>query len=308
MPFDLNRQPESGNGAGPAACVTSSVDAPAAPPRQLPADPTVGKSLASWVRARRYTGSGHEVRLLCFPYAGASAQIFRHWRQWLAPRVELIPIELPGRGFQVGQSVVERMEELIDALANAIDPLLDLPLALFGHDIGALVAFELSRRLQATSRPPPMHLFVSAQRAPQLVAAVPRIHHLPSAQFIAAVRALSGAPATDLVDEELGDLLLPALRGDLKLSEDYDYRPGPLLDSPITVFAGVEDQSIGRHELEPWRLLTRKRCVLRWVAGSHCFIHEHQRLLAANVLRSLEMHPAPDTLKDALVTSAFTTL
>ena len=258
--------------------------------------------------ARSSTDRGPEVRLLCFPYAGASAQIFRDWRRWLAPRVELILIELPGRGFLVRQSAVERMEELVDALAATVDPLFDMPLALFGHGVGALVAFELSRKLEATGWPPLKHLFVSAQRAPQLLASVPGIHHLPTAQFLGAVRALRGPSAVDLVDEEFGDLFLPALRGDFKLSGDYEYKPGPRLGSPITVFSGAEDQGVARQELEPWRLLTRAACVVRWLPGNHLFVHECQRLLAANVLRSLEMHPVPDPGLPTCATSGFTTL
>jgi surfactin synthase thioesterase subunit len=234
------------------------------------------------------------VRLLCFPYAGASAQIFRHWCQWLLPRIELIPMELPGRGFLVRQPPVERIDDLVDALVTAVDSLLDRPVALFGHGTGGLIAYELCRRLEATGRPLPKHFFVSAQRAPQLLLEGPRLHPLPRDQFIAAVRALRGTTAADLSGEETAEFLLPALRGDFKMMEDYQYRPSPPLDIPITIFGGIADQSVTPRELESWSLLTRRHCSLRWLPGSHFFVHEHQRLLAANLLRALEATGAPD--------------
>src|ERR1700739_2017745 len=133
----------------------------------------------NWDRAKTYR-SAAAVRLLCFPYAGASARMFRHWRQWVAPHLELFPIELPGRGFLVGQPPIERMENLVGALREAIGSLLDRPFALFGHGVGALIAFELCRGLETAGLPRPQHLFVSAQRAPQLPLERPRIHHLPA--------------------------------------------------------------------------------------------------------------------------------
>jgi medium-chain acyl-[acyl-carrier-protein] hydrolase len=246
----------------------------------------IHRSLTDRALVQCPAGSGPEVRLLCFPHAGGSAQLFRDCCPLLGPGVELLQIELPGRGLLVHQRPIGSMEVLVEALALALDPLLDRPLALFGHGVGALVAFELSRQLQASGRPA-RHLFVSAQRAPQLPpAATPPIHLLPAAQFLAAVRATRGA-AGYRCDDELGELLLPALRGDVKLGEDYRYRRAPWLDLPITVFGGIADPSVTRAELEAWRLLTRRPCVVRWLHGNHYFVFEHQRLLAANVLRSL---------------------
>jgi medium-chain acyl-[acyl-carrier-protein] hydrolase len=211
-------------------------------------------------------------------------QIFRHWYQWLGPEVEVLLIELPGRGLLVGQPPCERMEALVGALATAVEPWLDLPLALFGHGLGGLLAFELGRHLLSTGRPLPRHLFVSAERPPHL------------------------KPARDwsppLPDD---DFLLTACRGDARLIEGYEYRPEPPCDLPLTVFGGIEDQSVSRQELEAWGELTRKPCAVRWLPGNHFFVHEHQRLLAANVLRSLDLPTVPDASPRALETLGFVT-
>jgi medium-chain acyl-[acyl-carrier-protein] hydrolase len=266
-----------------------------------------GRSLVGRARVAPFLGDGCGVRLLCLPYAGASVQIFRNWCQWLGPAVEVLLIELPGRGLLVRQPAVERMEALVSALAAAVEPWLDKPLALFGHGMGGLVAFELGRRLQATGRPLPKHLFVSGQRAPQLPLSREPSHRLPTDLFIATVQARRGIPPVDLAGNALADFLLPALRGDFKLVEEYEYRPEPECDLPMTIFGGIEDRSVTREDLEAWALLTRQPCVLRWLPGNHFFVHEHQRLLAANVLRSLGMPIVPDSSPRALETLGFVT-
>jgi len=270
--------------------------------------PTITSSgpLVGRVRTARCSADGSRVRLLCLPYAGASVQIFRHWCQWLGPEVEVLLIELPGRGFLVRQPPVERMEALVGALATAVEPWLDKPLALFGHGLGGLVAFELGRLLQASGRPLLKHLFVSAQRAPHLP---PRewSHRLSADPFLAAVPSRREAPAGEPASDEPADFLLPALHGDSRLIEGYEYRPDPQCDLPVTVFGGIEDRSVTRQELEAWAGLTRQPCVVRWLPGNHFFVHEHQRLLAANVLRALDLPAEPDGSPRALEILGFVT-
>jgi len=204
--------------------------------------------------------------------------------------------------------VSARTGQGLDDLAAAVEPWLDQPLALFGHGLGGLVAFELGCRLQATGRALLRHLFVSAQRAPHLPP--PReardwSHRLSTDPFLAAGR--RGALSEDSAEEAATDFLLPALRGDLRLSEQYEYRPHPECHLPVTVFGGIEDRSVTRRELEAWAELTRRPCVVRWLPGNHFFVHEHQRLLAANVLRALDLPAVPDGSPRALETLGFVT-
>ncbi len=232
------------------------------------------------------------VRLLCLPYAGAGADIYRHWGEWLAPQVEVLAPELPGRGLRVRERPVESAADLSALLASEVAPWLDRPIALFGHGMGALVAFELLRRLRAAGQPAALHLFVSAQRAPHLPAAEAPVHRLPDRLLLDSIRAHRGA-ATPTPAAWRGPaaatFLLPTLRADLQLVEEYVYRPGPPLDLPITVFGGIEDVSVTPRELEAWGELTHAPCLVRWLPAHHFFVHEQQRLLAANLLRALDL-------------------
>jgi len=111
---------------------------------------------------------GAKVRLFAFPYSGASASIFFSWAEPLPRTIELVAVQLPGRGARLSEPSFTHMTELIDALALAMLPFLDRPFALFGHSLGAVIAFELTRRLRATGANLPVHLLVSGHTAPKI--------------------------------------------------------------------------------------------------------------------------------------------
>src|ERR1700693_6436107 len=123
------------------------------------------------------------LRLFCFPYAGGSARVFRSWQDWFAPEVEIVAVELPGRGFHVRSPLIDNMDTMIERVLKAVDPLLDLPFAVFGHSMGALIAFELCRALSKTRRKTPNHLFVSGMCAPHMVQPRKPTHLLPDGEF-----------------------------------------------------------------------------------------------------------------------------
>src|SRR3954447_1958571 len=108
------------------------------------------------------------LRLFCFPYAGGAASIFRSWADDLPPEIEVCPIQLPGREGRFREAPFTRLAPLVDALTLALLPHLNVPYALFGHSLGALISFELVRRLQRQNVARPAHLFVSGHNAPQI--------------------------------------------------------------------------------------------------------------------------------------------
>jgi pyochelin biosynthetic protein PchC len=101
------------------------------------------------------------VRLVCFPHSGGSASYYRPWRACLPSDVELYGVQYPGRLDRIGERCAADVDELADALAAAVRPLLDRPTALFGHSLGATVAFEVARRLPNIAQ-----LFVSRRSRP----------------------------------------------------------------------------------------------------------------------------------------------
>ncbi|MGH1555837.1 thioesterase II family protein [Streptomyces sp. L7] len=133
------------------------------------------------------------IRLVCLPYAGGSAAVYRTWNQLVPSDVAVCPVELPGRGMRIGEQPFSRLAPLVRALADAMEPLFDRPFALFGHSLGGLVAFELARLLRRRGWPVPCHLFVSASAAPAR-RREPVLHNASDAEVKARLLAFNGTP------------------------------------------------------------------------------------------------------------------
>lgn len=226
----------------------------------------------SWFLAA--TSEERPTRIFCIPYAGGSAAAYARWRTLADERVDLIPVQLPGRGARIRERPVDRLDRLAAMLAEALGPRLDRPFALFGHSMGALLAFETARTLRRTGQPLPAALFVSARRAPQRPSRRPPLHQLSDTELIAELRALDGTPPAVLEDEELLGLMLPIVRADLKAVETHDHHPEPPLDCPIRAFGGTRD-SIAPDDLRAWSVQTTRGFALTMFDGGHFFLNTH---------------------------------
>jgi medium-chain acyl-[acyl-carrier-protein] hydrolase len=225
------------------------------------------------------------MRLFCLPYAGGSGHIFYPWRDKLPKTVELGIIQLPGRATRMSETPFRQMAPLVAALTTALQDHLDKPFCLFGHSMGAAVAFELARALEGQGHCVEK-LFVGGRRAPQVSDPDDPTWQLPEAEFIAELKRLNGTPAEVLAHAELMQLMLPLLRADFELSETYQYRQKAPLSCDITVFAG-EGDDITVDDQQAWCTQTQAAFALRWLPGDHFFLHscetEFLQLLATDL-------------------------
>lgn len=234
----------------------------------------------SWV-VRMKPRSRARRRLLCVPYAGVGPSAYRQWGEALPADIEVGVVHLPGREGRLREAPFTRIEPLIDAATEALRPYLDLPFAMFGHSMGALVAFELARRFRDDRGITPTHLFVSGRRAPQLPARHPAITHLPDDEFVKEIRRrYNGIPDEVLRHPDLLALLLPGLRADLSVIEAYAHRPGSPLGCPIAAFGGLADPEATEAELVGWRQQTTGALSVRMFPGGHFFVQSaHEELM-----------------------------
>ena len=214
------------------------------------------------------------IRLFCLPFAGGSAAAYVRWRTVVDKRIAVVPVQLPGRGARIREEPLERMDDLADQLAAAIAPHAGRPYALFGHSMGAQLAFATARALRREGHPPPQALFLSGRRAPQCRGPRTPLHVLTDDELKSELRALGGTPAAVMEDDELLDLMLPVVRADLKAVETHTHRPEPPLDCPIRMFGGTRD-SIPREDLAAWAEHTAAGFELTMYPGGHFFINEH---------------------------------
>ena len=229
-----------------------------------------------------------DMRLFCFPYAGGNITLFHNWSRQLPGSVEVCAAQLPGRGNRMRETPFTSLRPLVESLGEAIGPLLQKPFAFFGHSMGALIAFELTRYLRREKGLSPRHLFVSGRRAPHVPKRESPIHDLPQPEFIEELRRLDGTPSEVLEHPELMELMIPLLRADFAMVDTYEYVPEPPLECGITAYGGLQDHEVDRESLEAWRDCTQGRFILRMLPGGHFFPRSDQEMLLR--LLNTELH------------------
>ena len=227
------------------------------------------------------------VRLFCFPYAGGGDVIFRSWQRILPDTVEVCPVQLPGRGSRITEPPCTEINKLIRLTGEALALHLDKPFALFGHSMGALIAFELAHHLQRKYSAQPVHLFISGRCSPQTMSEPMDLKQYDSA-LPEILRRYNGTPAEALEDPELMELMLPVLRADLALCKSYIYTPKPPFSFSITAFGGLDDHGVPRRCIESWREHTTGPFALRMLPGDHFFLKTSRLPLLEAISKELE--------------------
>ncbi len=239
-----------------------------------------------WI-AHRKPNIASRIRLFCFPYAGGGASIYRSWAGLLPPSIDVFPIQLPGRENRIGTPACSCLDTLTDKLTSIIANLDDAPFALFGHSMGALIAFELARKMRERSLPGPEFLFVSGRHAPRVQGRLPSISHLRKDRFMKGLHKYNGTPMEVLENAELMDLVLPTLRADFRLNEEYTYIPKPPLECPISAFSGLNDTLIPKDGVLEWAFETADSFKIRMLPGDHFFLKREQLAITRYIAHDL---------------------
>lgn len=219
------------------------------------------------------------MHLICLPYAGGSAAIFRDLPA-LLPDMQVHAVELPGRGRRLAEPAHTSMDTLATQLLEELAPFFEEPFALLGHSMGGALAFEVARRLPPQAAAHLRHMFLSAARAPGQPRPGNKLQHLNDADFKDELRRLGGTPVDVLNNDELMALLLPMLRADFTLVENYVPAPGVRVSADLTVLAGRQDTSVTHENAAAWHAFTQGQCELREVDGDHFFLKPQMPLIA----------------------------
>jgi medium-chain acyl-[acyl-carrier-protein] hydrolase len=176
---------------------------------------------------------------------------------------------------------------LVPVLADALSAVLKSPFAIFGHSMGAFIAFELAREIQRRGLSSPVRLFVSACRAPQIPDPDPPLYTMEKDDLARELRRLNGIPAEVLENQEYMELILPLLKADFELCDTYTYRSGELLDCGISAFRGRDDWKVRSEHITPWGAHTKAGYIERICPGDHFFLNSSQGDLLAAIAADL---------------------
>ncbi|MFF7459467.1 thioesterase II family protein [Kitasatospora sp. NPDC008115] len=225
---------------------------------------------------RRYAPSDDAaVRLVCFPHAGGSASYFQPVARALAPKVEVLAAQYPGRQDRYREPCVDDVRALAHLAALALRDRDDRPFALFGHSLGAMVAYEVARHFAAAGDRGPVHLFVSGRRSPTHHREE-SVHRLSDEGLIAEVIALGGTNPKILADPEMRGLVLPVLRSDYRAAETYRHGPGAPVRCPVTALTGDADPRTSLEEAAAWEAHAPAGAFeLLVFAGDHFFLNDN---------------------------------
>lgn len=235
-----------------------------------------------WLRSYRSVRRPR-LTLVCFPHAGGAASAFRDWPQHLPGDVELLAACYPGREGRLGEPPIDRMDQLAERFVEALLPLLDRPLALFGHSMGASVAHEVAMRLDELPEAAVAGLFVSGRVPPHRLQELEIARFSDDEELIGEVLRLGHANAEVFDDPELRELILPAIRADFRLVSTYSPGLRRVISVPVVAYGGAADPDVSVENIYAWSAISSGTFDCRIFPGGHFYLERHRMHLVQHI-------------------------
>jgi len=249
--------------------------------------------LSAWF-VRRLPRNDAKLRLFCFPYAGGGPSVYHRWPEALPDWVEVLAVNLPGRGLRVDEENLSSIAEAARALVPAILPLLDRPFALFGHCMGAILMYEVAQRLEQDHGRTAAHVFASGCMAPHLYNS-PIVHEQDDEAFMEVLRLISFSGTRALIDDpDLRKTMFPLLRADFRAVVQYgeSFSVQPPLNAPITGLCADNDLFAAPKAMEAWGRYTSRGYDLAQLRGDHYFLESDRETVIEIVSARIAMADA----------------
>ncbi|MBL1100446.1 thioesterase II family protein [Streptomyces coffeae] len=233
------------------------------------------------------------VRLVCFPHAGGAASFYHPLAAEMGEAAEVLAVQYPGRQDRRHEPACVTIAELADRVHDEIQAWVDRPLVFFGHSMGAVVGYEVIRRMQRQGEHSPLGLIVSGRRAPCVSYPPRNLHERGDAALIDELRRQNGTAAGLLENQEVVEMILPSLRADYRAIETYRHQEGPELTCPITALTGREDVAATEEQVRAWENHTHAAFELTLFPGGHFYLSDQWDAVAEVVRECLTAFARP---------------
>jgi len=243
--------------------------------------------LSSWIVPIASTEKC-SLRLFCLPYAGGGASVFRKWKEFLAPNIELFAIQLPGRESRYSEPPIQDLSLLIQEIANSIMNFGHCPFAIYGHSLGGSLAFELTLELERKGFYPE-YLFISGRQSPGHISLRSPIGHLPDDQFLNELAQYKSTPPEILQNHEFIKILLPMLKADFSIAEKCTHEPNKKVLADLIAIGSYKDIWLLPTSLEGWGDYTTGKFSTQWFDGGHLFLNENTQSLVDFIMSKLQL-------------------
>jgi len=232
-----------------------------------------------------------ETRLLCLPHAGAGWIAFHSWLAVAPPELEVLPVPMAGRDRRIFEKPHSDLHQAVRAISGDVSSTLadEIPVVLFGHCLGGLLAYELARCLLRDGVPV-VQLMISGVAGPGYVRPQ-RITGLPDEEFLERVIEVGGYRNAALDDREMRGLLLPALRADVQMQEDYRPQDCDPLDVPVMALRGEADETVSTEDIGQWREVTKAGFTVVELPGGHMYFLDQGPALLDFALAASQPRP-----------------
>jgi surfactin synthase thioesterase subunit len=227
-----------------------------------------------------------KINLICIPFAGGSEHSYRAYQKKVSDFFTVKVVSLPGRGSRMKEKLLFNLDALVDDVYAQIQFELDSPYALYGHSMGALIAYLLAVKIQRAGQTRPLNLFLTGAKSPTERAGDVSRHLLPKDRFIAELRLLGGCPEEMLNDEEMLNLFEPILRADFQAVESYKLVELAIIDVPLTVIVGSAER-FSYSEASAWSKVCTCECHTLQLPGGHFFIFDHVEAILKTIAEKL---------------------
>jgi len=226
-----------------------------------------------------------DFRLFCLPFAGGGASVYRSWSNHLGPKLEVCPIQLPGRENRISTPAINDSRRLAEMIANQLSLYLSKPYLIYGHSMGGLLAYEVLKHLQDQGHALPVTAFIGAHRAPHLPPRRQSFLDLGDRDFIDKISSFGGFDQEVLASQELVDFVLPTLRADFSVCDGYQYAGTTPLECPFVVFSGKTDPEVPPTDMDAWSQHTTYPLQHISLDAGHFFLKTHVTELLEKIMQ-----------------------